>query len=97
MVVHHKVPLIIINVRTMTKSTENIYASCSKKVWSIYIIITVVIMIVLATFVAQDNEERLFYSLMTAAAAYVFRPTDKIISKYVLRLFGVSPPDESNN
>ena len=76
--------------------TNNNYALCSKKVWAIYALITVAIMIVLATFVAQDNEERLFYSLMTAAASYVFRPTDKTISKYVLRLFGVSPPEESD-
>jgi hypothetical protein len=76
--------------------TNNEYALCSKKVWAIYALITVAIMIVLATFVAQDNEEGLFYSLMTAAASYVFRPTDKTISKYVLRLFGVSPPEESD-
>ena len=74
--------------------TNNEYALCSKKVWAIYSLITVAIIIVLATFVAQDNEERLFYSLMTAAASYVFRPTDRTIRKYVLRLFGVSPPDE---
>ena len=76
--------------------TNNNYASCSKKVWIIYALITIVIMILLVTFVAGDNEERLFYSLMTAAAAYVFRPSDKIISKYVLRLFGVSPPEKSD-
>ena len=80
----------------MTENTNNEYALCSKKVWGIYALITVAIMVVLATFVAQDNEERLFYSLMTAAASYVFRPTDRVISKYVLRLFGVSPPEESD-
>lgn len=80
----------------MTENTDNKYALCSKKVWAIYALITVAIIIVLATFVAQDNEERLFYSLMTAAAAYVFRPSDKTIRKYVLRLFGVSPPAKSD-
>ena len=75
--------------------TNNKYTLCSKKVWAIYALITAAIIVVLATFVAQDNEERLFYSLMTAAASYVFRPTDKTISKYVLQLFGVSPPEES--
>ena len=80
----------------MTVSTDNIYALCSKKVWMIYAIVTIIIMIVLATVVARDNEERLFYSLMAAAASYVFRPTDRIISKYVFRLFGVSPPIESD-
>ena len=78
----------------MTKSTDNKYALCSKKVWMLYTLITVVIMIILAVVVAQDNEERLFYSLMTAAASYVFRPSDKTIRKYVLRLFGVFPPKE---
>ncbi len=78
----------------MAESTDNKYASCRKKVWAIYALIAVAIMAVLASFVAQDNEERLFYSLMTAATAYVFRPTDRTIRKYVLRLFGVSPPEE---
>ncbi len=80
----------------MTKNTNSEYALCSKKVWGIYALIVVAVIIVLVAFVAQDNEERLFYSLMTAAAAYVFRPTDRVISKYVLRLFGVSPPEESD-
>lgn len=80
----------------MTESTDSKYALYSKKVWLIYTLITIIIMIALATVVAQDNEERLFYSLMTAAASYVFRPTDRTISKYVLRLFGVSPPIESD-
>ena len=80
----------------MTKNTNNEYALCSKKVWGIYALIVVAIIIVLVAFVAQDNEERLFFSLMTAAAAYVFRPTDRVINKYVLRLFGVSPPEESD-
>ncbi len=79
----------------MTESTDNKYALCRKKVWAIYALITVAVIIVLVAFVAQDNEERIFYSLMTAAAAYVFRPTDRVINKYVLRLFGVSPPVES--
>ena len=47
--------------------------------------------------VAQDNEEKLFYSLMTAAASYVFRPSDRIIGKAVMRLFGVASPAESND
>lgn len=80
----------------MTESADNKYTLYRKKVWMIYTLITIIIMIVLAAFVAQDNEERLFYSLMTAAASYVFRPTDRTISKYVLRLFGVSPPIESD-
>lgn len=80
----------------MTNNANDEYALCRKKVWGIYALITVFIIIVLVAFVAQDNEERLFYSLMTAAASYVFRPTDRVINKYVLRLFGVSPPQESD-
>jgi len=80
----------------MTNSTENEFAVCSKKVWRIYALITVAIMIILVTLVAQDNEERAFYSMMVAAASYVFRPTDRVINKYVLKLFGVSPPQETD-
>ena len=80
----------------MENSTDKEYASYRKKVWAIYALVVVAVIILLVTFVAQDNEERLFYSLMTAAASYVFRPTDRSIGKAVLRLFGVSPPVESD-
>ena len=80
----------------MTESTDNNYAKCSKKVWIIYSLIVIALIVILVTIVAQDNEERLFYSLMTVAASYVFRPSDKSISKMVLRLFGVSPPVDSD-
>ena len=78
----------------MTESTDMKYASYCKKVWAIYALIVVILIIILVTIVAQDNEERLFYSLMTAAVSYVFRPSDKSISKAVLRIFGISPPVE---
>lgn len=78
----------------MTNNTDNEYALCRKKVWGIYALIVVAIIIVLVALVASDNEERLFFSLMTVAASYVFRPTDRVINKYVLRLFGVSPPEK---
>ena len=81
------------NVKNMT---NNNYTSCSKKVWAIYALIVLAIIIILAAFVAQDNEERAFYSMMVAAASYVFRPTDRVINKYVLKLFGVSPPQETD-
>jgi len=80
----------------MTESTKNEYVKYSKIVWAIYALIVAVLIVLLATVVAQDNEERLFYSLMTAAASYVFRPGDRLISKAVLRLFGVSPPVETD-
>lgn len=78
----------------MTKQATDDYAASRKKVWGIYALIAVVVIIILVLFFAQDNEERLFYSLMTAAAAYVFRPTDRTIDKYALKLFGVSPPEK---
>lgn len=77
----------------MTDKKENEYASCSKKVWAIYVVVVIFLIIFLVAVVARDNEERLFYSLMTAAAAYVFRPTDRLIGKAVMRLFGVAPPE----
>ena len=80
----------------MTESTDNKYSLYSKKVWAIYALLVIILIIILATIIAQDNEERLFYSLMTVAASYVLRPSDKIISKYVLKLFGVSPPVKSD-
>ena len=80
----------------MTKSENNKYTYYSKKVWLIYSVMIAVLIVILVTIVAQDNEEKLFYSLMTAAAAYVFRPTDRLISKLVLKFFGVSPPVKSD-
>jgi hypothetical protein len=76
----------------MTESEDIKYAKYCKKVWLLYALLVAVVIAILVTIVATDNEERLFYSLMTAAAAYVFRPTDRVINKYVLKLFGVSPP-----
>lgn len=78
----------------MTDTSNNNYAKYSKLVWMIYSIIVVILIVILVLFVAQDNEERLFYSLMTAAASYVFRPSDKTIGKYTLKFFGVSSPEE---
>ena len=60
-------------------------------------IVGFVLIVVLVTLVAQDNEERIFYALMTAAAAYVFRPTDRVINKYVSKLFSVEPPVKSDD
>ena len=80
----------------MTESAENNYAKYRKIVWVIYALIVAVLIVILALIVAQDNEERLFYSLMTAAASYVFRPGDRLISKAVLRLYNLSPPQETD-
>ena len=62
--------------------------------WAIYTLITIVIIAVLVLFVAQDNEEMFFYGLMTAAAAYVFRPMNKPFSKLIFKFTGVSHPTE---
>ncbi len=55
---------------------------------------TIALIVVLVLFVAQDNEERFFYGLMPAAAAYVFRPTERLLNKYIFKFTGVSPPTE---
>ena len=78
----------------MTDEMDQQFAKSSKKVWTLYYLTVAVVIVLLVTMVAQDNEERLFYSLMTAAASYVFRPTDKMIAKWVKKLFGVERPPE---
>lgn len=80
----------------MTDNQNDKYIYYTKLAWAIYILITIVIIIVLALFVAQDNEERFFYTLMPAAVAYVFRPMDKPFSKLIFKFTGVSHPTEEN-
>ena len=62
--------------------------------WTIYTLIAITIIVVLVLFVAQDNEERFFYALMPAAAAYVFRPMNKPFSKLIFKFTGISHPTE---
>ena len=62
--------------------------------WTIYALLTIALIVVLVLFVAQDNEEKFFYALMPAAAAYVLRPTDKFLSKLIFKFTGVSQPTE---
>lgn len=78
----------------MTENQNQKYIYYTKVAWAIYILITIVIIAVLVLFIAQDNEERFFYGLMTAAASYVFRPTDRFISKQILKFTGVSQTTE---
>lgn len=80
----------------MTNPDNSKYPYYRKVVWGLYALAALVVIILLVAFVAQDNEERLFYSLMTAAAAYVFRPTERFIARKVLQLFGVAAPADSN-
>ncbi|MFN2330163.1 MAG: hypothetical protein ABR612_14740 [Chromatocurvus sp.] len=78
----------------MTNINNGKYQSNLKKAWIIYGLITLVLIVVLVLFVAQDNEERFFFTIMPAAAAYVFRPTERYLSKLILKFTGVSKPTE---
>lgn len=79
----------------MSESEDKQYAGYCKKVWMLYALAVVILIIILVALVASDAEERFFYALMPAAAAYVFRPTERFIGKVVSRLFGVEPPAAS--
>jgi hypothetical protein len=78
----------------MTDNINDKYIFYTKMAWTIYTLITIAIIVVLVLFVAQDNEERFFYGLMPAAAAYVFRPMNKPFSKLIFKFTGVSHPTE---
>ena len=79
----------------MTNTQIDKYKSSLKKAWLIYALITVALIMVLVVFVAGDNEERFFFTIMPAAAAYVLRPTEKYMSKLILKYTGVSKPEEN--
>ena len=78
----------------MTDNQKDKYIYYTKMAWAIYSLITIALIAVLVLFVAQDNEERFFYALMPAAAAYVFRPMNKPFSKLIFKFTGVSHPTE---
>lgn len=78
----------------MTDDQNQKYTYYSKMAWLIYALLAIVLATVLVLFVAQDNEERFFYGLMTIAAAYVLRPTERYFNKLILKYTGVSPPAE---
>ena len=78
----------------MTDNQKDKYIYYTKMAWVIYSLITIALIAVLVLFVAQDNEERFFYALMPAAAAYVFRPMNKPFSKLIFKFTGVSHPTE---
>ena len=78
----------------MTDNQDDKYIFYTKMAWAIYALITIAIIVVLVLFVAQDVEEKFFYGLITAAAAYVFRPMDKPFSKLIFKFTGVSQPTE---
>ena len=78
----------------MADNQNDKYIYYTKMAWTIYTLITIAVIVVLVLLVAQDNEERFFYGLMPAAAAYVFRPMDKPFSKLIFKFTGVSHPTE---
>ena len=78
----------------MTDNQKDQYIFYTKIAWTIYTLLTIALIAVLVLFVAQDNEERFFYGLMPAAAAYVFRPMNRPFSKLIFKLTGVSHPTE---
>ena len=80
----------------MSESKNEQYASYVKKAWVIYVLVTIAITVVLVLFFAQDNEERLFYTLAPAVAAYAFRPLNKPFSNLIYKFTGVSYPTEEN-
>ena len=76
----------------VTNDQDSNYQSYVKKAWVIYALLTVAFIVILVLFVARDNEERFFYTIMPAAAAYVFRPTQRYLDKLILKVTGVSRP-----
>lgn len=77
----------------MTNTQNSNYQSYLKRAWLIYALITLTLIVVLVLFVAKDNEERFFFTIMPAAAAYVFRPTEKYLGKLIFKFTGVSKPE----
>lgn len=82
-------------IHNMNKNQDMKYQSYIKRAWAIYALITIALIAILVLFVAQDNEERFFFTIMPAAAAYVFRPTDSYLEKLVFKFTGVSKPSEN--
>jgi hypothetical protein len=76
----------------VTNDQDSNYQSYVKKAWVIYALLTFAFIVILVLFVARDNEERFFYTIMPAAAAYVFRPTERYLDKLILKFTGVSRP-----
>ena len=74
----------------MTVNQNQKYDHYTKMAWIVYALAAIVLAAVLVLFVAQDNEERFFYGLMTIAAAYVLRPGEKFMDKQILKFTGVS-------
>ena len=81
-------------MNSMTNPQDSKYQSYVKRAWAIYALMTIAVIVILVLFVAQDNEERFFFTIMPAAAAYVFRPTNSYLGKLIFKFTGVSQPQE---
>lgn len=68
------------------------YNAAKRKVWIAYSLLTLAVILVLVFLVARDAEEQFFYSIMPAAAAYVFRPGERSMAKLVRKYTGVEKP-----
>ena len=79
----------------MMDNQHNKYQSYVKRAWVIYALLTIALIVVLVLFVAEDNEERFFFTIMPAAAAYVLRPTSRYMDNLVFKFTGVSKPTEN--
>jgi len=82
-------------INNMMNNQDIKYQSYIKRAWAIYALITIALIAILVLFVAQDNEERFFFTIMPAAAAYVFRPTNRYLGKLIFKFTGVSQPSEN--
>ena len=82
-------------MNNMTNNQDIKFQSYIKRAWAIYALITIAIIVILVLFVAQDNEERFFFTIMPAAAAYVFRPANRHLGKLIFKFTGVSQPSEN--
>ena len=77
----------------MTDDQNSVSSSRLKIAWIIYSVLALAVILILVFVVARDNEEMLFYGLMGAAVAYVFRPTEKFMRKQIGRFTGNSAPE----
>lgn len=86
--------MIINGKNDMTDNQDKQFAYYTKLAWGIYALITMLIMAVLVLVVARDNEEMFFYGLLTPAAFYVFRPTERYINRLIYKYTGISSSGE---
>ena len=86
----------ILETDSMTDTNKKDYAYYAKVAWIIYGLTAIVLAAVLVLFVASDNEQMFFYGLMTPAAIYVFRPTERFFSKQIFKFTGVSKPADED-